>query len=271
MKENAKIFIDGGGTSTKVYWKINDVIDFKIFAGLNIQNNEENALKTLSLIALFLKKFNVENIYIGMPGIERYSRKENILKIFKNNGQINIMTDIEVQELLFCKGKNYLMMCVGSGLIMIERTKTKKRILNGYGAIFQDHGSSFKFASKFIEQAILDSQNMIESKYVIYTKKFFNILEIEDVKLIYQDWNQIKPQLMKFTVFILLTHYNDLKKEADTILEVIFEEFSKYMNKVILDKSIKDVFIFGGMVKNAFYQGLFKKYFKDKGYNCFFN
>ncbi|ARU91530.1 hypothetical protein SCLARK_00922 [Spiroplasma clarkii] len=155
-----KLFVDGGGTSTKVYLTDpqHNILETKVFAGMNIQQGVNKILQTVQEIKDYFTN-NFEEIYLGMPGVHEFQAKPEIIKIFASVCQnTQIVTDIEVQEHLFITEASYYMLCLGSGTIMIEKDQQHKKFLNGFGPMFQDDGSAFKFAQNFIAKALVDWQ-----------------------------------------------------------------------------------------------------------------
>lgn len=267
-----KLFIDGGGTSTKVYLTDlqHQIIAKSVFEGMNIQQGPLKILKNLTMIRDSIDK-EICEVYLGMPGVHEFQDKPGILQIFAKSQVVEIITDIEVQEKLYIQDESYYMLCLGSGTIMIEKDQEHKKFLNGFGGIFQDQGSAFKFAQNFIAEAIIDWQNDLKTRFVDYVYEFFDIDDMEKVKLIYQNWNDIKPQLLSFSRNLLTQRFQDYEPEILKILQVNATEFFTYLQKVKLKPSIKKIYIFGGLFNSEYYKTLFSTEFKKLNLTPIFN
>ncbi|AHI53008.1 hypothetical protein [Spiroplasma culicicola] len=266
------LLIDGGATTSKVYLidSNKNIYSKEIFKGMNLYTNTNESLAELAKINENYKEHNIKNIYLGAPGIHEFKKYEKLLEIFKekcNIGNIHILTDIEVQEFLFCEHENYLAISLGSGTVMIEKVNESKRIMSSFGPLICDEGSAYMFAKEFIKEAIIEKEKFnFKSKFIKYTLDFFGFKDIEEIKTLYADWNLIKPNFLKFSRYILLEQQFVLTSEINIILEKISRYFFEYIDSTKINYLIKTIYIFGGMVKNEYYRKLLTSGFIIRGF-----
>ncbi|ALD66526.1 hypothetical protein [Spiroplasma cantharicola] len=270
MKYN--LLIDGGATSTKVYLldANKQIIKKDIFDGVNLYTKTNQSLAELFKIYQKYKEYCLEKLYLGAPGILEFKQYKLIYNIFNNKiikKNIYILTDIEIQELLFCEKESYLAISLGSGSVMIENVKGKKRIMSSFGPLIADEGSAYTFAKEFIKYAIIDKEReKSSSNFIKYTLEYFNFKDIEELKTLYKNWNAVKSKFLKFSVYILIKNYNALINEINCILDILARNFFEYIDLTKINKKINIVYIFGGMVKNKYYKSLLISGFNKRNY-----
>ncbi|WP_342268724.1 BadF/BadG/BcrA/BcrD ATPase family protein [Spiroplasma endosymbiont of Aspidapion aeneum] len=260
------IYIDGGATSTKVYYKKDGKIQILFHTNrMNITTNESQALKNIiDCFEQISNEISTNNnmYYLGISGFINYDVNKITGPLFKrfdflNKNNIKIMIDVEMQLYLNIGddfiNENFVYIACGTGSNTIECYNKKWKTVGGWGYFFGDEGSAYDFSKEWIIMALKAFDKNRENKFTKSVCDFFNIKNPSQITELYKTPNMVKNYLADFCVYLVEENHKKYKEEIEIVMAKIATNMSTYLNGMIDFEKHKTVYLYGGLFKNKLY------------------
>lgn len=246
-----------------------------------------NIVKAIEICMNNLESKKPMAIYLGIAGVEAGDNKTLVEKAIKEKIDTNIMVlnDAEIALEALLEGEDGILTIGGTGSISLGRYKGKRASAGGWGHLLGDGGSGYFVSIEAFKNMIMEEEcNIIKSKM---SKKILEELSLNNVQEIKGFiYSSTKAEIASFTPLIVQMANNGernaieilkragielavnterlynrlnfkgtvkvaLKGSVVTKIEIVREEFEKYLRNVIDDLIILDEDI--SSAKGAYY------------------
>jgi N-acetylglucosamine kinase-like BadF-type ATPase len=266
MADGKTLYIDGGGSSLKVFIRDESTQTHSRLASIkgnfNILSGHAEAIsKTLSDL---LQKFPAEHIIIGLAGLESRKQKAALkAEIIKNMspatpGLLTVGSDLELCFRLYFTDGDGMMVILGTGSVFAAKCDGEIIKVGGYGKIIGDPGSGYQISQKALSLLLQHYDGLIEDPefYNAFSPIFTSRENL--IEKVYQ--KRFPIQTLSKVVFELAEKNN---KNARSILinqaKLVQAYVDTLKQKVKLSKALP-IQLHGGLVEQeSFYLQELKK------------